>query len=549
MNRFADIFNDYENTILKTEKDFSDGSLNVVNYDELKGKDVVGTLKASYYEADKLKQIYSQKDNHTCVVAATRQGKTTCVVIPMVLSNAVMKIKRNMVITDPKAEIYHNTAATLKKQGYRIILINFRDYSHSSFWNPLTPIFRRYMEYRNVVNEVELVQTENGFRNKFRGKIYQKQSELNRDIKITQNGIMDEVSNKIDEFARHFITIKSRQDPIWEMGARDIVKGVMYAMLEDVDYKPNPITEEKYSINNLIMILGTFGKTYNGYEYFKRRSKDSLSYQYVRNYLIDIADNTRSSYLSVLFSKLSEFREITTRRITSCNSFEFDVFTDSKQPTALFIDFKDESAGDGHMIALFIQQLYSHLIEYTNHCHHNRLERAVHFIVDEFGNMPKLDSFKRVVSACGARNIWFNIILQSYAQLESVYEADAEIIKDNMNVHIFMGSNNIKTLEAFSKECGMYTRYSPLSALNGKGKEIDAFQLETIPIMPVSRLANLKTGECVVTEVNCGYVMLSKLEPYYKCKEFNSLPFADEKEYICSVNPLDDRYNYDISGI
>jgi type IV secretory pathway TraG/TraD family ATPase VirD4 len=138
--------------------------------------------------------------------------------------------------------------------------------------------------------------------------------------------------------------------------------------------------------------------------------------------------------------------------------------------------------------------------------------------------------------------------MQSYAQLNNVYGKEcAEIIRDNMNVHIFMGSNNPSTLDEFSRECGKMTRLSPLSALNGQGSDIENYQLETIPLMPNSRLSHLETGECILTEVNSGYVFLSMFERYYMCEEFSSLRKASEDDYICAINPFDKKYIYNLS--
>ena len=105
-------------------------------------------------------------------------------------------------------------------------------------------------------------------------------------------------------------------------------------------------------------------------------------------------------------------------------------------------------------------------------------------------------------------------------------------------LHIFMGSNNIETLEAFSRECGHITRISPMSAVNGNKEYIDNFQLETIRLMPVSRLAHLEEGECVITEANTGYVM------YYKCPELEPDRLFDLSTFSSKVDPYDRKYLY-----
>ena len=242
-------------------------------------------------------------------------------------------------------------------------------------------------------------------------------------------------------------------------------------------------------------------------------------------------------------TKLAIFNEVAMRLITSCNSFEITEIADG--PIAIFIDYRDELKVHYQVISLFIQDAYRFLIEQANEKPNGKLDVPVYFILDEFGNFPALKDFETTISACAGRNIFFILIIQSYAQLNSVYgTAVAEIIKDNLNVHIFFGSNNPSTLEAFSHECGQQTRISPLSALNGKGADIDTYHIETIPLIPKSMLSHFSPGECIITEANSGYVMFSKLERYYLCDEFKGLKLASEKEYACSINPFDKRYTY-----
>ena len=195
------------------------------------------------------------------------------------------------------------------------------------------------------------------------------------------------------------------------------------------------------------------------------------------------------------------------------------------------------------MISLFVQNMYKMLIERANNLPGGKLPVPFYFMLDEFGNFPALRDFDTTISACAGRNIYFTLVIQSYAQLNNVYGKDvAEIILDNLNVKIFLGSNNYDTLQQFSRECGEMTRISPLSALNGSGSEIEHYELETIPLITRSRLSCFESGECVVLEANCDHVLFSRLERYYLCPEFSSLPTASEHEYTCSVNPLYERY-------
>ena len=111
-------------------------------------------------------------------------------------------------------------------------------------------------------------------------------------------------------------------------------------------------------------------------------------------------------------------------------------------------------------------------------------------------------------------------------------------------MHIFLGSNNPATLEEFSQECGETTRISPCSALNGDGNEMTNFAIDNVRLVPKSMLTKLEAGECIVTEANCGYVLFSKMERYFTCKEYEHLVLSSGKDYKSEMNPLDKKYDY-----
>ncbi len=523
---------------------------NTVPYSELGKRALSGVLKASRHVNGQLMQTYTEQENHVGVIAATRLGKTTSYVIPAILSFAKQPMKRSMIVSDPKGEIYRYTSETLRAEGYRIILLNFRDYVHSECWNPLTPIFRKYRKAVTVYDEVGAVDTPDGARSTFREVIYDNQVELEQAVELAKSMMIEELGNDIDTLAAMFMPTLSEKDPYWENSARELLKAFLWAMLEDSDKAENPITEDTFSFSTILDLLNNIhsgkGVSFNDDGYFTDRKQTSRAYQLAKNTIIENGDVTSSCILAVFNTGISVFRDCAMRLITSCNSFDMSEFNDG--PVAVYIDYRDEVKVHYQIISLFIQDAYRYLIEQATNKPNGKLDAPFYFVLDEFGNFPVIKDFETTISACAGRNIWFILIIQSYAQLNNVYgKAVAEIIRDNLNVHIFFGSNNPDTLESFSKECGQQTRISPLSALNGKGADIDNYQIETIPLIPKSMLAHFQPGECIVTEANSGYVLFSKLERYYLCDEFKNLKLASEREYKCSVNPFDKRYRYDVS--
>lgn len=519
-------------------------------YDELGVRDITGVLKMAVYRDGRLIQTYSEKENHVGVIAATRLGKTSSYVIPTVISYARQKNKRSMIISDPKGELYRETSRTLRDEGYEVKLLNFRDHRHSECWNPLTKIFRKYRRAMSVFDEVGVDDDEENPHNVFMGKTYEDQVRLDEDVEREIRMRLDEVGGEIDEISQMFVATHNTRDPYWEDSARDVLKAFLWAMLEDSNPSlENHITEDTYSFSTILTIIASFRDgdelKYNDGGYFTNRPEDSRAYALAKNTLIENGKPTRKCIMSSLSARIAIFNDVAMRLITSCNTFEMSELTGDK-PIAIYVNYRDELKVHYQVISLFIQNAYAYLIDYANSQPQGKLDVPFYFILDEFGNFPEIKDFDTVISACGGRNVFFMLILQSYAQLNNVYgDSVAEVIRDNLNVHVFFGSNNPRTLEEFSKECGNITRISPISALIGKDEKIDDHRIETIEVMPRSRLSSLGAGECIVTEANCGYVIFSKMERYYLCKEFSDLPKADTKEYDCPVDTSDKKYSYE----
>lgn len=543
------ILQGYENTRLIHYKEMPADFENTLEYGQLGEKYVKGVLKADRYVDGKLLQTYSKDENHILTIAATRLGKTTSCVIPQVISFAKQLVKRSMIISDPKGELYRLLAALLKEEGYDVLMLNLRDYSHSELWNPLTPIYKKFQRAMNLENEVELVETAEGAKNKFKGVVYSKQSELDDAIAEMRNLLLADVDSEIDKLMFTIIPHDDSKDQYWNEAPRQWGKAHLWAMLEDSIPKDGKqkITEDTFSFNTMFTINDslTEDEHYDNDDYFSGRGEESRANKYARG-TIENASGTRQCIISCFNAKVQAYRNSTIRLITSCSSFEMSRLV-SGRPTVVFISYPDETKVYYQVISTFVQSAYTYFINYANDMPSGKLDVPFYFILDEFGNFPKIVDFDTVISACGGRNIWFDIVLQSYAQLDNVYGKNtAEIIRDNLNMHIFLGSINPATLELFSKECGNMTRISPRSALNGTKDEIDHYDVETIPLVPRSMLASLMPGECVVTEANCGYVLFSRMERYFNCREFEGLTLSSDKDYVCPVNPLDKKFIYKV---
>jgi len=334
------------------------------------------------------------------------------------------------------------------------------------------------------------------------------------------------------------------KDPFWDDSARDLLRALFYGMLEDIE--TGEITEDNFSFDTALRIFDAFTDSdsdYDGGYFTKRPITESKAHQLARKCIIEQAPTTRRCISSEFASKMSKFRDTAVRRITCANTFEMQDLDDGA-PTAIFVSYKDEESLHYEVISMFLSNLYTELIAVARR-KGSALQRPFYFLLDEFGNLPQFNDFNKVISACGGRNIWFLLILQSYAQLNNVYGKEtAEIIKDNLNVHVFFGTNNAETKREFSEECGRKTIISPTSALNGSGEAIERYDKDTVALVPVSALTRLKPGECIVTQMRED-VLWSWFERSYTCPEFAGAQ-ADPHARPPRLRFCDAKYTYTV---
>ena len=517
-----DLFRDYENAKLLTADAYTQAhSDSTVPYSALADRDMEGIPICIKRDASGELQVTFIPDTHLLAIGATRSGKTTGYVIPTLNVLLNKRNKPSIVISDPKQELYRGNAKKFEEKGYRVLMLDFTNYMHSDCWNPLTRYFRAYQQYLGVESLIKVVETPQGLRNEFQGVIYHDQDELDRAINEVKERYLDEVEKGITALSASVIPNTNTKDPFWDDSARDLLRALLYGMLEDSE--SGRITENNFSFDTVLRIFDSFTDSDTNYDggYFTKRSLErSKAHQLARKCIIEQANTTRRCISSEFAAKMNKFRDTAVRRITCTNTFEIQELDDGA-PTVIFVSYKDEESLHYEVISMFLSNLYTELIAVARK-KGTRLQRPFYFLLDEFGNLPQFNDFDKVISACAGRNIWFLLILQSYAQLNNIYGKEtAEIIKDNLNTHVFFGTNNPETKREFSEECGKKTILSPTSALNGSGEAIERYEKDTVSLVPVSALTRLPVGECIVTQMRED-VLWSYFERSYTCPEFEN---------------------------
>jgi type IV secretion system protein VirD4 len=442
----------------------------------------------------------------------------------------------SMIMTDPKGELFSLHSKHLVDNGYDVKVIDLRDTYSSYRWNPLDAIWDLYQKYATAQNDVykrlddveqsNLIITGNvqDYKNaecwyEFNGKAYVEYNNLINAIKVYKKKTFDEVYEDLNDLVSVLIPIENEKDPMWEKGARAITLATLLAMLEDSEKPELNMTKEKYNFFNLAKILQNSNNDYLELrKYFAGRSPLSKALSLSKQ-VCDAAENTRASYMSIVYEKLTLFNDSGICALTSSSDFVPENLANKK--TALFLKIPDEKDTRHNLAAIFILNIYKSLIKIASSYEDLSLPRNVYFILDEFGNMPKIEKFDKMITVGRSRKIWFNMIIQSYAQLNNVYgDTVADIVKGNCGIKMFIGSNDMNTCKEYSELCGNITVVTKTTSSSDREIGINtSAQTQVRPLIYPSELQRLnKPGDIghsiIVTFGN--YPFMTYFTPSFK---------------------------------
>lgn len=514
-----EIYTGLEQAHFETQKEI-ETNFNTVSYDDLPNLDIEG-IPIIAEEGKKDYKITFAKPAHTLVIGTTGSGKTTTFINPTVQILANTKGKPSMLISDPKGELYALHAKSLIKRGYDVKVLDLRNPYCSIRWNPLEKPYEMYQEMLSLEDKV-VVNEEEGYY-VFEDKIYYDVNEKNAAVQVRKQAIFDEVYEDLNDICSVLCPVKSKNEPIWESGAKNFILAITLAMLEDSEKPELGMTKEKFNFYNVMKIAtNTQNDCEDLIEYFAGRSPISKSVSLSKQ-VLDASDKTRGSYLSTIFDKLSLFSDMSICSLTSAN--EIDLGEIATKPTALFLQIPDEKETRHTLAGMVILQTYKALVAKANTYPDLSLPRSVYLLLDEFGNLPQIHKLEQMITVGRSRRIWLALVVQSYAQLAKVYDdKSADIIKSNCNIQIFIGTTDLKTIDEFSKKCGNYSiiqkNVSFSSSNSGVGSSISVKERPLIYPTELQQLNSAKDMGNAIVNIFGFPPVKSKFTPSFKTRHF-----------------------------
>ena len=425
-----------------------------------------------------------ESDKHVAFIATSGGGKTTSGINPAVHSS--IRAGESFLITDVKQEVFNQFYDELKREEYRIVIINFREPWKSTRWNPLRVIYELFRSG------------------------------------IPKN--VDKAMRMLKSLVAVCITDTGSNDPYWANAARKTLMSIIQALF--ISAKP-----EQINLFNAYYMLETGKEKFATSNYLEEFFKDFIGednpvYTGMSSYFNNAPD-TRRCVESVLHTGLGEF--ITSEVLIDTFSHDdFDITSLDSEKTAIFVIVQDESTIYHNLAGIFVSQVYEQYISLAQEKYNGKLPRRVNFFLEEFGQL-KIDNAPSMLSASRSRNIRIFIVLQSFAQLEKYGSDNAKAIKENCGIWYYFYTNDIATLEE-------------LSRLSGERRVDASGQPSTKPLLSVTDLQSFKMGQVLIRMRGIQYVTkLPHFEVYglgepkhveMKEREFKEISLFDMKTLV-----------------
>ena len=378
-------------------------------------------------------EIISTSALHALIVGTTGSGKTTGFVDQNIAILGRSKGKPSMIISDPKKELYEKHAKQLESEGYTISTLDLREPYSSARWNPMQVLIRRIRQVRELQNDLK---QEDG---KYYacGEVFLSHG----DARTRVQELKDEIFENAMDLVYTLCPVQNKDQPTWEEGARNLIFGLVLAFCEDciagkMDEKQLQLFNVYHNITKYCSEDTTALKQYllEGREEFSK-------VRGLVNTVLITSDKTLTSYLSEVNSYMQQLADDGILSMTSAN--DIDIANMDESPNALFVIVPDERFTRHRFVTLFLTQTYKELVEKANSNLRKKqtdtaiLKRRAYFILDEFGNLPKMENIEGMVTVGRSRGIRYLFVLQSFSQLNAKYGRDiGDIVKTNCKEYV-----------------------------------------------------------------------------------------------------------------
>ena len=393
------------------------------------------------------------RNKNVLVVGGSGSGKTRFFIKPNLMQCTSDARPVSFVVTDPKGGLICEVGHLLRRNKYRIKVVNTINFKKSMHYNPFAYIHSE----KDILKLVTTL------------------------IANTQGD-----SKSGDDFWRKAETL-------------------LYTALIGYLWYEAPVEEQNFA--TLIEMINTMEVREDDEEFknpvdliFEELASRDPGHFAVRQYAKYrlAAGKTAKSILISCGARLAPFDIQELREITSYDELELDTLGDRK--TALFIIISDTDDTFNFLASMVYTQLFNLLCDKADDVYGGRLPVHVRCLIDECANIGQIPKLEKLMATIRSREISACLVLQAQSQLKALYKDNCDTIIGNCDSSVFLGGKEPTTLKELSAALGKET-IDTFNTGESRGREVSHslnYQKLGKELMSQDELAVMNGGKCIL---------------------------------------------------
>ena len=393
------------------------------------------------------------RNKNVLVVGGSGSGKTRFWLKPNLMQCTSKTYPTSFVVTDPKGSIVIECGNLLRRNGYRIKIMNTINFKKSHHYNPFAYIHSE----KDILKLVTCLISNTKGEGKTGDDFWVKAETL------LYTALIAYIHYEAPEEEQNFSTLLEFLNSM--------------EVREDDEEFQNPV--------DLI------------FEELEKTKPNSFAGRQYRLYKL-AAGKTAKSILISCGARLAPFDIAELRNMTAYDELELDTLGDRK--TALFFIMSDTDDTFNFLISMAYTQLFNLLCEKADDVYGGRLPIHVRCLIDEAANIGQIPRLEKLMATIRSREISACLVLQAQSQLKALYKDNADTIIGNMDSRIFLGGSEPTTLKELSQALGKET-IDTFNTGESRGREVSHslnYQKLGKELASVDELAVLDGGKCIL---------------------------------------------------
>ena len=422
--------------------------------DPVFANNIILTQTESLTMNNRPKDPRTARNKNVLVIGGSGSGKTRFWLKPNLMQCTSETYPCSFVVTDPKGSIAVECGNLLRKQGYRIRILNTINFKKSMHYNP----------FAYIHSEKDI-------------------------LKLVTTLIANTTGNA------------KTGDDFWVKAETLLYTALIGYIYYEANYQEEKCFATLIEMINAMEVHEDDEEFQNNVDLmFEELEKEKPNHFAVRQYKKYklAAGKTAKSILISCGARLAPFDIQELRDLTAYDELELDTLGDQK--TALFLIMSDTDDTFNFLIAMCYSQLFNLLCEKADDKYGGRLPVHVRCLIDEAANIGQIPKLEKLVATIRSREISCCLVLQAQSQLKALYKDNADTIIGNMDATIFLGGKEPTTLKELSAALGKET-VDTYNTGESRGREVSHslnYQKLGKELMSIDELAVLDGGKCIL---------------------------------------------------